>query len=197
MQFKKVFEWISDDKPETTKAVIYASSCGVIKCGEYKHWNKKNNGYSLRKERIYPTSYSRGKQMHEPESRKAMYGKGYQHVTIRSKAHSVHRLVALAWIPNPENKKQVNHINGIRDDNRAENLEWVTNQENRDHAKQFHRNTLKGSMVRTAKLTESDVIEIRKLIAEGEIYKKDIAKMFGVGPSTISWISKGGTWKHV
>ena len=59
---------------------------------------------------------------------------GYMVVNLcengKVKQFKVHRLVALQFIPNPENKKCVDHINGIRDDNRLENLRWLTHKEN-------------------------------------------------------------------
>lgn len=63
---------------------------------------------------------------------------GYEEVRLSkngiSKTHFIHRLIAENFISNPDNKKEVNHKNGIKDDNRIENLEWVTHSENMIHA---------------------------------------------------------------
>lgn len=61
-------------------------------------------------------------------------GKGYMKVELHGKSMRVHRLVAQAFIPNPENKKQINHKDGNKSNNDSSNLEWCTNSENTKHA---------------------------------------------------------------
>lgn len=63
---------------------------------------------------------------------------GYQHLNLfistgNAKSIDVHRAVAFAFIPNPESKREVNHINGNKADNRVDNLEWCTSKENKAH----------------------------------------------------------------
>jgi hypothetical protein len=59
---------------------------------------------------------------------------GYIHVVIKQKPRRVHRLVAQTFIPNPENKPFINHIDGVKANNNINNLEWVTQSENELHA---------------------------------------------------------------
>ena len=59
---------------------------------------------------------------------------GYEIVSLSGKPYMFHRIIAIVFIPNPLNKKEINHINGIKNDNRIENLEWVTRSENVKHS---------------------------------------------------------------
>lgn len=178
----------------------------------------------------------------------------------KTKTHTVHKLVALSYITNQENKPQVNHKDGDKTNNSVRNLEWSTAQENIEHAfnnglsnnylmkldvkkvtaiktklaeglscnevsalfevpystihgissgrawARVHvdgftpgsnKANAKGDRVHTAKLTEADVLEIRKLYDTGSYSQRGLAKMFNVGKSIINNIVLRKSWKHI
>jgi len=119
-------------------------------------------------------------------------------IGVKQRSFVVHRLVLEAFAGDPVgDRKYANHINGIKTDNRIDNLEWVTWAENISHA---YRTGLHGryagSASSAAKLNESQVSEILRLIA-ARAYRKDIAAQFGISTKAIDEIVSGAHWKHV
>lgn len=136
-----------------------------------------------------------------PAKTKKGYLSVYLSVKSRKYTISVHKLIAITFIPNPENKKTVNHKDLNKENNYVENLEWMTNKENMQHAFKngvyIERNKytiknlgvhfgLSGEKNHSAKLTDKQVIEIRKL--KGILTLKKIAEIYNVSQSLISAI---------
>jgi len=110
---------------------------------------------------------------------------------------NMHRAIAIAFIPNPLNKPQVNHINGVKVDNRIENLEWCTSSENRVHAMKIGLSKIIGIDSHRAKLTNEQVLKIREMALQGISRRKIVKEIGTVGAWTIWEIIKRRTWKHI
>lgn len=149
---------------------------------------KMKNGFRITKEKIL-----------KPKKTK----QGYLSIQLKNKGKHflIHRIVALHFIDNNENKPQVNHKNGIKYDNRSENLEWCTQSENQMHAynnklqnPSLHKRAC-GENQGLSKLKEKDVVFILKNYKKG--MGVELANFFNVSQTTILNIINKKIWSHV
>jgi hypothetical protein len=125
---------------------------------------------------------------------------GYSHVNLykndTKRGFKVHRLVCFAFLPYLIEKPQVNHINGIKTDNRLKNLEWCDQSHNQQHA---YDTGLKigriGEKNGRSKLTKEQVYEIKYNSKYLEV--NQLSKFYNVTKTMIRFIIKGKSWKHI
>lgn len=185
-------------KPIQENPVYLVSNYGRVKTIDHPVWCKVNNSYSIRKGRFCVSTN---------DNSKKYWRVGIQ-INNKQKHVAVHRLVAQAFISNPDNLPQVNHIDGNKNNNHVSNLEWCDNGYNQRHA-------ISNGLKSITKISEHS--SFRKLSVEQvknikEEYKNvDVsirgnkmkfartmqAKYNLKSPSTIIWIIQGGTSKHI
>ena len=169
------------------------SQCGRVKSKEYKL--KRSNGVvcTLKEKIMKLNEFSNGYlgvQLYDNDGKKTQL---------------VHRLVAEAFIPNPENKPQVNHIDFNRSNNDKSNLEWVTIQENFNHAKEKgsfewskeRKESVCGENNNSSNLTENEVRSIREKYKTGDFTQSELANIHNTSQNNISRIVRKKNWAHI
>ena len=187
-------------RPTFVNPYYLISNKGRVKSMERPIWNEHNHSYSIRKERILKPNNQNSKRYWRIPIPPIGGKKGDQ------KLYSVHRLVATAFIPNPNNLPQINHIDGNKNNNCVENLEWCDNSYNQQHAINTGLKSVSKMSAHSSlrKLSEEQVSFIKLMWqsldtgkrGEKERFNKVMATLFGLqSPNTIHWITNGGTNK--
>jgi len=174
--------------PEIWKDILgYEGHYQISNLGRVKSLpkiKKNRDGYCTTKEKfLKPNNYS---------NKYAVFDLS---LNLKVKRHLAHRLLAIAFIPNAENKPFINHKNGNKLDNSLGNLEWVSASENAKHA--FDMGLRKRGEVHSKSIfTDNQVIDIKQRLAKGE-NGASIARLYNACKSTIHNIKKNKTWKHL
>lgn len=169
----------------------YEEYYGATECGKIFSFNYRRTGRTF--------ELAQNSLFKREQKNKTMYKRVKVSHINKNSPMQVHRLIALTFIPNPNNYPQVNHIDGDKGNNHKSNLEWCSNSQNQIHAFESGLRTYaKGHDHHQSKLTENDVIEIkRRLKGMYKGLQKDLAVEFGVSNHAICDIHRGKTWRHI
>lgn len=186
-------------KPIASNPYYFISSMGRVKSIDHPIWCKVNNSYSIRKGHLLKANNSNSKhywRIRIPNGKR------------RGKMRAVHRLVAEAFLPNPNNLPQINHKDGNKSNNCVDNLEWCDNGYNQKHAviAGLKSRPKMSSNCHLRKLTEEEVLfikeefEKRVFIKRGDKMRfcEEMKQKFNLrSRNTIFWIIQGGTNKYI
>ena len=167
------------------EGIYQVSNFGRVKSLPRKQWNG----------RIYWTSKEKILKQTKDKRGYLLIGLHNNNKLITAK---VHRLVGIHFIPNPQNKPEINHKNGIKIQNDVENLEWATSSENNKHAYDTKlRKSSKGEKNTLSKLTNKSVLEIREKYIPWKYTQAMLAKEYNVDASIISLIIRRKRWNDI
>lgn len=177
--------------------VYLVSNYGRVKTIDHPVWCKVNNSYSIRKGRFCtPTN----------KNSKKYWRVGIQ-INGKQKHVSIHRLVATAFLPNPENLPQINHKDGNKDNNHVSNLEWCTQSYNQQHAidnglksiqKMSEHSSFRKLSIEQVKYIKEEYCKRNIVKGQKIAFCKEMQEKFNLkSRNTIYWIITGGTNKHL
>jgi hypothetical protein len=157
---------------------------------------KDFNGYQVSDLGRVRSFWNNARRLKEiPTIRKAILKNRYYQIVLKKdgNAHAkyVQRLVAEAFIPNPNNYPTVDHIDRNSENNKVKNLRWATYQMQTDNS-----NIPFGERTGSSKLKDCDILQIKKLVASG-VKRKDVAEKYKVGKTTINKVVSGSNWSHI
>ena len=132
---------------------------------------------------------------HEHILKTAIDAKGYLRTSLskngKTSTVKIHRVVAEAFLENPFDLPQVNHIDGNKQNNSVSNLEWISQSDNMKHACKTGLKLCSGENNSCSKLTVHDVVEIRN----SDLTQKELANLYGVSKTTIARVIHHKSWK--
>lgn len=172
----------------------------MIQIENYENYSATSDGKIFSTGRVAGRS-GKGFSTKVNELKQSLNATGYHMVTMynstEQRTRYVHRLVAAAYLPNPDNLPQVNHIDGNKSNNSITNLEWCTIQHNNQHALATGlRVAAKGEDNSMAKLSEAEAIEIIHYLLEG-LSNIEIASIYELHDRYVSLIRGKKRWKYL
>ena len=163
---------------------------GIVECGDYYEISNLGRLRSVDREVIAKNGTVRRFKgiIRKTKKNNRDYIMASLSLNDKDKTVLIHRMVALAFLPNIDNLPEVNHIDGDKNNNRVDNLEWMTSKENQTHARNNGLSIQNGENSVNAKLTNEQANEIRSLWNNEGVSRIELSKKFNVSISVVARI---------